>query len=460
MKSIFTKNFGVLNAKNFEKLVTASFANTYVSIGRNKPWANNDIVPNPKDNSNTFYDVWNNMIGMKRITSADMNLVIPRIDWVANTTYTEYTQDTEIFAQAQENDIAYTNKFYVRNIRDQVFKCLFNNNGSASTIMPEITLGGQLPENPFIETGDAYKWKYMYTIPAGLKQKFFTSQFMPVISESNITSAAVEGRLDIIKIIDAGKGYNGNANGTSLNILTVTGDGTGANLTARVTTSANANASYISGINILNGGKDYTRAIITVNNGPPKIGTTNYANVVAVISPPGGHGSDVARELGASSIMLTVVFEGDENGVLPVEVLDVGGFRQIAIIKDPKLANSAYATGPIYRTTTKYSLSQPNRNFQHKETVFEGTSLSTASFTGVVEHFDSGANILYLNNLIGTVNSPATITGVTSGAIATVLSVTAPDLKLYSGDLLYIENREEIVRSLVEAQQLKLTLRF
>jgi hypothetical protein len=459
MYSIFTKNFGVTNAKNFEKFITGNFANTYVCIGRNTPWANNDTTPQPVDTSNTFYQIWDRMIGLKRITNADINLIIPRIDWVTGTVYVEYNQDTQIFQQANENDIQYTNSFYVRNNRDQVFKCLFNNSGAQSTVMPELTLGGQLPENPYIQTGDGYKWKYMYTIPAGLKQKFFTNQFMPVVEEPIVYNNAVDGRIDIIKIINAGAGFNNNVNSSSLSILSVSGDGANANITAKVLTGANANSAYISDVNILDGGSGYTKATITVND-PLKIGGTANANLIPVISPPGGHGSDVAAELGASSIMISVSFDADENGVLPVEILDQGGFRQISIIKDPLLANSTYATGSVYRATTKYNLTLPSKNFQHKETVFVGSSLATATFTGVVEHFDSGFNILYLNNLVGSIEPPVTITGATSGAVATILTITEPDIKLYTGEVLYIENRSEVVRSLIESQQLKLTLRF
>ena len=89
-----------------------------------------------------------------------------------------------------------------------------------------------------------------------------------------------------------------------------------------------------------------------------------------------------------------------------------------------------------------------------------GTSLSTATFTGVVDHFDAGFNILYLNNIIGDVSAPATITGATSGAVSTILAITEPEIKLYTGEALYIENRSQIIRSLIESHQLKLTLRF
>jgi hypothetical protein len=65
-----------------------------------------------------------------------------------------------------------------------------------------------------------------------------------------------------------------------------------------------------------------------------------------------------------------------------------------------------------------------------------------------------------VNNTTGTLSTPATLIGNSSGAIATALTETAPDVKKFSGDLLYIENSANISRSAVETQQVKLTLRF
>ena len=149
MPSLFTRNFGIFNATTFEYFVSTGLAKLYITIGRPQEWSNtadyalagNDAIVTPVDTSNTYYGIWNDMIGMKRITSADINLVVPRIDWIANTRYFEYTQDAQIFARANTSNIAYDNKFYVRNTRDQVFKCLFNNANSGgiaalSTQMP------------------------------------------------------------------------------------------------------------------------------------------------------------------------------------------------------------------------------------------------------------------------------------------------------------------------------------
>ena len=458
MHSIFTKNFGIFNAKNFESYSTGTNSNTYIAIGRQVSWANGDVTPDPVDTANTFYDVWDNLIGMKKLNASDMNLVVPRVDWQSDTLYVEYNQDTELFYKANTANVAYDNKFYVRNTNDQVFKCLYNNRSNNSTVMPEISIDGQLPENPYIVTSDGYKWKYLYTIPAGLKEKFFTSEFMPIISEPIVTNSATDGRLDIIKIIDDGAGFNANSNSNSYTILTVSGDGSDANLTAIVTTT-DADGANLVGYNIISGGNNYTRATISVNDAL-KIPNTANANLIAVIGPPGGHGANVEQELGASSLMICGQIIGSESGVLPINSAN-SQYRQIALLRNPKLeANSEYAYGTVYRLTDKYVLTTPNRDFVDGETVYVGTSLSSATFTGLVESYDSTSHYLYLNNTTGSVAAPATIYGNTTGATATILSIEESDIKKFSGELLYIENEPQIIRSSIETQQIKLTLRF
>lgn len=458
MSSITTKSFGVLNAKNFEKFITGIYGNTYVTFGKEVAWPNSDTPTAATDTANTFYNYWNNLIGLKKITASDINLVIPRVDWTSGTVYIEYSQDLELFARSNTSNKPYDNKFYVRNSKDQVFKCLFNNGGVTSTIMPEISIDGQLPENAFIVESDGYKWKYMYTIPAGLKEKFFTAEFMPITSEPIVTNNAVDGRLDIIKIVTAGAGFNANANSNSLNIMTVSGDGSNANITVKVTTTA-ANGGNITGYTVISGGNNYTRATLSLVDAQKIQGTAN-ANLIAVIGPPGGHGSSVEQELGASDIMISIGFVGDEGGVLPVSSGEIGGFRQLGVLNDPLNANSSYANASVYAATTKYNLTQPNKDFVETETVYVGSSLATATFTAVVQHYDPATYYLYVNNIVGTFTTPASLIGNTSGATASIILVTEPSVKRYSGDLLYIQNSAKTTRSPTETQQLKLTLRF
>jgi len=470
MTSLFTRNFGIFNSNTFEYSVSSGLHKLYMGIGRAQSWSNtadyalagNDAIVTPVDTSNTFYNAWNDMIAIKRVTASDLCKVIPRVDWANGTTYLEYTQDAQIFARGNTANIAYDNKFYARNIRDQVFKCLFNNANASSTIMPEIDIGGQLPENAFIETSDGYKWKYMYTIPSGLKQKFFTTDYMPIATETIVTSSAQNGRLDILKIANSGAGFNANTNNNFLDIVTISGNGTDANIRANVVSTA-ANGANITGFTIISGGNNYTRAtvsLIDVNKIP---GTAN-ANVIAVIGPPGGHGSDIAGELGASTLMITSTIEGTEDDVIPAVSGGQNKFRQITLLQNPLLEAGTVATDSVYRTTTKYFVSATSGTFLNSEKIYSGASLASANLTAVIEHYDSGNNVLYVNNVLNLANintdNVFSIAGANSAAIAQVTSYEDTLVDLYSGDLLYVQNSAFITRDPKEQQQVKIVLRF
>jgi hypothetical protein len=354
----------------------------------------------------------------------------------------------------------FANNFYVRNTKDQVFKCLYNANSATSTIEPTIDIDGQLPENPYILTSDGYKWKYLYTIPYGMKQKFFTDKWMPVINDNSVLAGAVDGRLDIITINSGGTGYfleggeSGNSN--SLSIVSVSGDGEGAVVTAKV------ESGVITDLNILNGGTGYTTANVYITSGSNHLANGNIASFSAVISPPGGHGSNPAQELGCFTVMTAVDVIGTETGTIPVGTAVVPfDFRQITLIRDPLLANGVYASGSVYSTTTKLSLTDPGvSNYTNDETVYIGSSLAQANMTATVVDWNPSTNELYVNNLSGNVAVGYTLTGNTSAATATILGETAPGITLFTGDILYIENRDKIVRDVNQTEQIRLILSF
>ena len=325
-----------------------------------------------------------------------------------------------------------------------------------STVMPEISLGGQLPENAYIQTADGYKWKYMYTIPPGLKQKFFTKNYMPIVEDVAVNASAVDGRLDVFKISSRGSGYNSNTAASSKQMITIAGDGSNAMLTTQLTVSATANnGAYVNDINIISAGSGYTTATITLID--ENRTSTNNAIVEVIIGPPGGHGSDAIRELGASNLMICSEITGDEDGTFPLSAYEVHGIRQIGLILDPTLkATGAIAGDTKYRATNKYVLSN-YRAFAHDELVYQG-NVNSPSFTGVVEHYSNG--VLYLSNITGTISLSLQLRGVVSGGTGSIVSYESSVLKKYSGNLLYIENTSEIIRAIDETVQFKFVLRF
>lgn len=539
MKSLLTKDFGITNAKNFEDMIAIPTANVYVMVGRSLAWANSsnsavldDItIPEPYDTTEYKYNALKDGQLLKRITSNDVQPVIPRVDWANNTVYVAYDQTANLFVKVLNTQVAggnvnvksgqantvnanginfttsspvvsagdiikigeeikeviaanatalvvnsnfsstytsanifevttsttqYSNKFYVRNSQDQVFKCLFNNGGIASNTQPQITIGGDLPENPYIETADGYKWKFMYTIPTGLKNKFFTDKYMPVLRDTIVFDNAVDGRIDIIKIVNGGTGYYAGSSVNNYSIVDITGDGTLANVTVDVVDGV------ITDINILNGGNNYTSAIVTIDD-PLQQDIGNTANLQVVISPQYGHGYDAQRELGGSNLMIVVDFEGDVEGNLPVENDGTDTFRQICLVKDVQFANGSFGTESHYPMYTQIYVDNPPVDFGHNETVYVGASFASATFTAKVIHFNNSTNILYVNNITGDVSDIENDTLYqkdTPSAFAKVFSVVKPDINILSGEILYIENRAKITRHEDQTESTKFVVEF
>lgn len=539
MKSIITKDFGITNAENFESMVSLPLSRVYVMVGRTSLWPNTTnpstlddvVIQTPYDTTSYKNQIFNDGVIIKRITSSDIQPVIPRVDWANNEVYVAYDQTANLFTKVLDTAVTggtvnvgsgllntinanginfttstpslsvgsiikigeerkevinlsssalvvntaftsaystaklfkttttttqYANKFYVRNSQDQVFKCLFNNGGIASNTMPTISIGGELPENPYVETADGYKWKYMYTIPTGLKNKFFTDKYMPVLRDSIVFSNSKDGRIDIVKIIDGGSGYYGGTTVSNYSIVEVEGDGTLADITVDVVDGV------ITDVNIINGGNNYTTATLTLND-PIKQQIGNTANLQAVIGPQYGHGFDAARELGASSLMVSVDFSGDVGGYLPVDADGEDTIRQFTLIKDVKLKTEAFATASVYPMYTKVFVSNPPVEFDNNAEVYVGNSYESAVFKATVVHFDNTSNVLYLNNLIGDldlVENEAVRQKGSPSSFAKAFTVVRPDINIFSGEILYIENRNKIIRNPSQTETLKLVVEF
>ena len=101
--------------------------------------------------------------------------------------------------------------FYVVTDDYNVYKCLDNNNNARSINKPT---GTQLEP---ITTLDGYVWKFMYNIPINLRNKFYTDEYIPVVSALT-NHFYSNGTIDNIFIANKGKGY------TSA-VVSVTGDG-------------------------------------------------------------------------------------------------------------------------------------------------------------------------------------------------------------------------------------------
>ena len=74
--------------------------------------------------------------------------------------------------------------------------------------------------------------------------------------------------------------------------------------------------------------------------------------------------------------------------------------------------------------------------------------------------FGATTGMMHLIDVEGTFETAETVTGNASTTTATVSSITYGDLKKYSGDVIYVENRPAIARSSDQIEDIKLVVKF
>jgi len=376
-----TKNLSINNAEAFIASLSAEDGRDtkkssilYAVIGNVYPWAAEPTQDEIIDTSGFLnYDVHRKFIGGKKINSNDVSHAIPRYDWNQGEIYSMYRDtDKNLFDR----------KFYVFTDEFNVYKCLNNNRNSPSTVKP-----AGYSTTPFT-TSDGYTWKYMYTIQLGEAEKFLTAVHIPVktltVSDGStessrqlaVQTAAVNGSIDVVEVVNFGSGYSSIANGiveeggrfsiristsenpdpndnyyngSTLYVLSGTGAGQlrriidydGGTKTFTVNTAfavvCNTDSTVIVSPTLTiigdgSGAKAYTIVdnasgqisnvqIIDTGSGYSRAEAIISSNSIhgsgatanVIISPVGGHGSDAIRELYGDKVILNVQFQGTEG---------------------------------------------------------------------------------------------------------------------------------------------------
>jgi hypothetical protein len=213
----------------------------YVLASKHTSYANGDsVIPTPTDNiSEVEVNIYDEAIFGKKVQASDVNLMVPKYVWTANTIYDQYDQD---------DGLLFTKQFYVAVLGDPtyVYKCLDNNRGIASNTVPSSTSESACN---FITTNDGYTWKLMYSVSNTTFNKFATSEYMPVYTSANVSSNTIAGAIDVIRITNTGSDYVATLTGQFQtddireSIPTITGNTT----TYRLSTSASSNTDFYVG---------------------------------------------------------------------------------------------------------------------------------------------------------------------------------------------------------------------
>ena len=222
---------------------------------------------------------------IKKINLRVVSYVVPRVNLSSGTVYDQFDGNyNSTFTSYSGKDSLKQSNFYVLTSNFGVYKCIFNNNASASTQEP---LGQDITT---ITTSDGYVWKYLYTIPLSAQNRFLKEQFMPV--QRAVTNAFYsKGEVSSIVIDSSGSGYNSNA----LVTLSVQGEFTGGsgNSIANIRPVLNTSGEFIK-ILIDAPGAKYKSANILISD-TSNSGRSQYNNIsnVSIYSTGAGYFTNV-----------------------------------------------------------------------------------------------------------------------------------------------------------------------
>lgn len=412
---------------------------------------NNTHPPIPEDSIKYKKRIFKNMLYLKKINSNNISPVVRRINWVSGNVYDYYRDDVPLYKK--DEDGMPERKFYIINRFNQVFKCLWNNNGGSSTVEPYFVTGNfDDTTNIFYDPDDGYKWKYMYTITYSDLQRFMDDKWMPVpVTPPPDYTASLEkaGSIEAINVINPGQNYD---TSVALVDVMISGDGTGATAYAEVDTDTKV----IQNIVVQNPGSNYTEATINISSQQG-----SGAIAIASISPIGGNGSDILTELGCDRMMVTFMLTGSEDNKLSTDMQ----IRQIGLLSSP-VATSTYpyvANAESYSTSTDIIVSNGFGTYQDGEIVYQtpnNANIANATFTATCVNFEAAPNKIKTVNSKGTPTNGLSIYGSNSGTARTLLQTFSPDLIKYTGHIIHIENREEIQRSSDGMELFRLVLKF
>ena len=516
MAAIITDQIRILNAKNFVAGVSTSTNSYYSFVGLTDPAAIqpdwDDDPPSPIDNFTNHNDFWDTAIALKKINATDVKQVVKKNSWTSGTTYDYYRADYSITnppKHAQGTSL-YSSNYFVLNSDFRVYICLKNGtspeqpDGKPSLDEPTFT---DLEPKSAGTSGDGYIWKYLYTIKPSELIKFDSTEYMPVPKDwdtgsdnSAVRDNAVDGGIKVVVIQDRGVGL-GTANRTYTRVP-IKGDGSGAECTVVV----NADQ-QIGSVDITNQGSGYTFGTVDiVAGGLPR--PDSYPQLDVVIPPTGGHGSDIYKELGATNALVYSRIENDSENP---DFITGNQIARIGILENPKAfgssstltldkASAAYA---MRLTGTGYSSATFTADAIITQTTGTGVTaigkvISYEQTTGVLKYWQDRTMAGFTTVGAATTTpiygfnadrftadiSDGGSVNITGGSISLGINtsfdglstsinnktyylgqtftsgLSNPEVKKYSGNMIYIDHRPAITRSSNQKEDIKVILQF
>ena len=492
-------------------------APTLAGYGRTSDWNSSDKTPAPTDSFSYRAHSGDTMMFGKKISSANIRRIIRRVDWTAGSRYEIYRDD---YSASNQSPLTLANRlydanYYVLNSDFKVYICIDNGSsgdnvlGNISQDEPTFT---DLEPSKAGTSGDGYVWKYLFTVSPSDIIKFDSTEFITVpnnwltSTDAQIRSVRENGNSDVnlnqikhVYIENSGTGY---ANGLAQEV-DILGDGTGAKARVDVVNGK------ITDVKVSAGGKGYSYAIVDLGTLNSNVSATGRAKLIPIIPPGLGHGSDVYSELGTDKVIIYARFD-DSTKDFPIDTK----FAQVGIVKNPtKVGTDVLYTDTTYSSLEAFKFSTVTGTPQVGEEISQLLTISPNNgkvATGFIGSYDKETKVLkyfrdrslHFNkttydqtdytgiSTIGRIyqfesaNTANNIEGKTSGFSGSIdvsfsggtdnptgnklinlgvnfnAGLSESEINKGSGEIVYLDNRPEIVRNSRQKEDIKIILEF
>lgn len=317
---------------------------------------------------------------------------------------------------------------------------LIHGDGVGATAVPVVTADAITDIN-ITNQGYGYSFAYIEIVDngtgAGATAEASLGSIPVSLVQESIEAAAVSGTVDRINLLETGQNYSpGDV------LVTITGDGTGAEAVAFVNQFGR-----IEQVDVTNPGTGYTFAEVSFNN---ILGFGSGATATATVSPFYGHGANPVKELFAKTVCLSVNLTNDTT-----DYFFNNDYRQLGIVKNPlndEMANFMADTG-----TTCYVVTVDDTAVYSND-----DSISTdGGGRFIVAQIKEATNEVYLLPVIPVITEASVLTNNrTSVTGLTINSLTEPDVINTTGEILYIENRLPINRQADQVEKIRTVINF
>lgn len=418
--------------------------------------------PFPTDNLETEREIWDGIIGLKKINGSDTRLAIKRVNWVSGQYYDVYRNDYDgllvtgvsligEYTNTKPLNLSLANNVVLVEDNNvyRLYRCI--DNRSASTGYPVASINKPVFTVSSIQTlADGYKWKYLATLTTAEVEEFLTANHCPVPSASVTATAA--GLPLAVFMTNRGAGY------TTAPTVTIQGDSTGLVLGTPVIVGGAV--AYIPITAAGTGG--YTNIQLTISGG----GSPSVTATAKVMLSPinGGFGSDITTEL-EPNYLITRVNNTSTDYYYPTRgnapesyatdgVLDLK-YRSVGLIENP---SGTPINSTFIRNVTEYRYNEVTGTLAYGDrlyTALSGSANPVATVVGVREDtslvaisltFDAairvtalartityvGHNLLTGDTVLYNNGDGTSIGGLTNNSTYFVIRVDADNFKLAS----------------------------